>query len=43
MSLKSQYACSVGSKPWRYLLLPHDEITETKRLGDFLRFEVRAD
>lgn len=33
---------SVGGKPWRYLLLPHDEITESKRLADFLRFEVKA-
>jgi type III restriction enzyme len=31
-----------GSKPWRYLLLPHDEIGEAKRLGDLLRFEIKA-
>ncbi|MCX8521303.1 MAG: type III restriction endonuclease subunit R, partial [Rhodoferax sp.] len=35
----SAYAMRVGSKPWRYLLLPHDEITESKGLNDFLRFE----
>ncbi|HXF08753.1 MAG TPA: DEAD/DEAH box helicase family protein [Candidatus Acidoferrales bacterium] len=32
------YAASVGTKPWKYLLVPHDEITESKRLSDFLRF-----
>ena len=26
--------------PWRFVLLPHDEIAESKRLADFLRFEV---
>ena len=34
----SDYAMRVGTKPWRYLLLPHDEITESKGLNDFLRF-----
>jgi type III restriction enzyme len=34
----SDYAASVGSKPWRYLLVPHDDIAESKRLTDFLRF-----
>jgi type III restriction enzyme len=37
----SDHASTVGTKPWRYLLLPHDEITESKRLSDFPRFEVR--
>ncbi len=36
----SEYATGVGGKPWRYVLLPHDEIAESKRLADFLRFEV---
>jgi type III restriction enzyme len=36
----SDYAGEVGTKPWKYLLLPHDEITESKRLTDFLRFAV---
>jgi type III restriction enzyme len=36
----SEYATGVGGKPWRYILLPHDEIAESKRLTDFLRFEV---
>lgn len=38
----SDYAATVGNKPWKYLLVPHDEITESKRLGDFLRFEVKC-
>jgi type III restriction enzyme len=37
----SDHAVTVGSKPWRYLLVPHDEIAESKRLSDFLRFEVK--
>ena len=37
----SGHASTVGTKPWRYLLLPHDEIVEAKRLADFLRFEVK--
>jgi type III restriction enzyme len=36
----SDYARSVGSKPWKYVLIPHDEITDSKRLSDFLRYEV---
>lgn len=38
----SDYAATVGNKPWKYLLVPHDEITESKRLNDFLRFEVKC-
>jgi len=38
----SDYAANVGNKPWKYLLVPHDEINEAKRLADYLRFEVRA-
>lgn len=36
----SGYAKEVGSKPWKYLLVPHDEIVESKHLSDFLRYEV---
>jgi type III restriction enzyme len=36
----SDHAASVGSKPWHYLLIPHDEMSESKRLTNFLRFEV---
>lgn len=38
----SDYASDVGTKPWKYLLLPHDEITESKRWVDFLRFTVQG-
>jgi type III restriction enzyme len=38
----SVHAANVGGKPWKYLLLPHDEINESKRLTDFLRFEVKS-
>lgn len=37
----SDHATTVGTKPWRYVLVPHDEITESMRLSDFLRFEVK--
>ena len=36
----SGHAATVGTKVWKYLLVPHDEITESKRLSDFLRFEA---
>ncbi len=36
----SQHALSVGSKRWRYLLVPHDTVNESARLRDLLRFEV---
>ena len=35
----SDHAASVGTQPWKYLLVPHDEINESKRLTDFLRFK----
>ncbi|SEQ48129.1 DEAD/DEAH box helicase family protein [Nitrosomonas ureae] len=38
----SDYAAAIGTKTWKYLLVPHDEITESKRLNDFLRFEVKC-
>lgn len=38
----SDHAVTVGTKSWRYLLVPHDEIAESKRLTDFLRFEVKS-
>ena len=37
----SEYAASVGVKPWKYGLIPHDEIVESRRLLDFLRFEQK--
>lgn len=39
----SGYTASAGGKPWHYLLIPHDEITEALRLRDFLRFAWQAD
>jgi len=38
----SDHAATVGTKRWRYLLVPHDEIAESKRLADFVRFEVQT-
>lgn len=38
----SDHARTVGGKLWRYILVPHDEIAESKRLADFLRFEVKS-
>ena len=37
----TDYAAGVGGKPWKYLLIPHDEITESKRLVDYLRYEIK--
>ena len=34
----SSHAAKVGGKPWCYLLVPHDDIAESKRMIDFLRF-----
>ena len=31
---------SVGGKPWKYLLVSHEQVTADKALSDFLRFEV---
>ena len=38
----SAHAVQVGTKPWKYLLLPHDEVAESKRLQDYVRFEVNS-
>ncbi len=38
----SDHAAKVGGKPWRYLLIPHDEIVESKTLAGYLRFEQKA-
>lgn len=38
----SDHARSVGGKSWRYILVPHDEIAESKRLADLLRFEQKG-
>lgn len=36
------YSKEVGGKPWKYLLIPHDEVNEAKRLVDFLRYGVNS-
>ena len=36
----TDYAGQHGGKPWRYLLIPHDEINEARTLADFERFAV---
>jgi type III restriction enzyme len=36
----SDHAAEIGTKLWTYLLLPHDEIVESKRLVDFQRFKL---
>ena len=35
----SDYAREQGTKPWRYLLIPHDEVREDRQLTDFRRFQ----
>jgi type III restriction enzyme len=36
------YAATVGSKPWKHLLIPHDQVTESNRLSDFARCEFKG-
>lgn len=38
----SEHAKSIGTRPWKYLLVPHDEISEAKQLADFFRFEMKV-
>ena len=38
----SDFSASVGNKPWKYLLIPHDEVNESQRFTDFLRFAPRG-
>jgi type III restriction enzyme len=35
----TDHARGVGGKPWKYLLVPHEQVTEDKQLADFLVFE----
>ncbi|MEO7547340.1 MAG: type III restriction endonuclease subunit R, partial [Ramlibacter sp.] len=35
----SEHAAKIGAKSWKYLLIPHEQVTEDKRLLDFLQFE----
>ena len=34
----SKYAQKNGGKTWKYLLIPHDEINESRQVKDFERF-----
>ena len=34
----SGHADGVGAKAWKYLLIPHEQVTEDKGLPDYLRF-----
>ena len=38
----SDHAAIVGGKPWVYVLLPHDEVKESARLVDCLRFQPKS-
>jgi type III restriction enzyme len=38
----SKYAADNGGKSWKYLLVPHEKVTEDKRLVDFYAFERKA-
>ncbi|CAN5485053.1 DEAD/DEAH box helicase family protein [soil metagenome] len=38
----SDHAKKTGAKPWKYLLIPHDQATEDKSMTDYLRFEQLA-
>ena len=38
----SDHAKKIGSKPWKYLLIAHDVVTEDKTLVDFLSFEEKG-
>jgi type III restriction enzyme len=35
-------ASTVSTKPWHYLLIPHNEVVESKRLDDYLRFRFES-
>ncbi|WP_310460501.1 DEAD/DEAH box helicase family protein [Sphaerotilus sp.] len=38
----SDHAASVGAKSWMYLLIPHDSVKESERLGDYRRFQFKV-
>jgi type III restriction enzyme len=39
----SDYAVKAGIKPWKYLLIPQNEINESQRISDCLHYEIRHD
>lgn len=38
----TNYVLQHNGKHWRYVLIPHDEVVESKKLADFLRFEKKS-
>ena len=38
----SEHARKAGGKPWKYLLIPHEQVTEEKRLRDFEALELKG-
>lgn len=38
----TDYALQHNGKHWRYVMIPHDEVVESKKLADFLRFEKQS-
>jgi putative type III site-specific deoxyribonuclease len=38
----TDYALQHNGKSWRYVMIPHDEVVESKKLADFLRFEKQS-
>ena len=38
----TDYALQHNGKHWRYVLIPHDEVAESKKMADFLRFEKKS-
>ena len=38
----SGHAAGIAAKPWKYLLIPHERVTEDKRLIDYFTFERAA-
>ncbi|MBD64736.1 MAG: type III restriction endonuclease subunit R [Halobacteriovoraceae bacterium] len=41
--IASDYNKKHGKKPWKYLIIPHDEITSTRDLSYFTSFEFKND
>jgi type III restriction enzyme len=35
----TEYSVGNGGKPWQFVLVPHDEIEESRYLRDFERFQ----
>lgn len=38
----SDHARTHSTKPWKYLLVPHDQVTEDKSIADYFHFEQVA-